>query len=274
MTNSHPPATVATAADRFALLGNPPLMPGEDAAAYHELRERLCAALKPADVVDDIFVNDITFWQWEVMRWRRAKGQLLGSFQRALGSYLAERLRFEQYVDVLKEKLVEAFLDCQPNLTRDECTEMVQQLDPRQPSYDENFQREMAKWFIGTRHHYATIEGNAKAEKAAELACQCSNEGAESLPTFVAMVGATAEEFMVSRLEGFYSSPDSMLERVDQRLAMVENRRDRALRELARHKLVWGEIMRQTLKEIEAEPQLVSLPQQSAPSLAPSDMVA
>jgi hypothetical protein len=46
------------------------------------------------------------------------------------------------------------------------------------------------------------------------------------------------------------------------------------LRELERHKLVWGEIMRQALKEIEQPPELVRLPQGSTPSLAPSDMVS
>lgn len=274
MMSSHPPATGAAAVDRFALFGNPPLLPGEDAAAYQELRERLCAALKPADVIDDIFVNDIMFWQWEVMRWRSFKAQLLGNLERALGGYLAERLRHEHYVDILKDKLVDAFLDCRLGISRDECIDMVQGIDPRQPAYDQNVESWMPEWFLNAGRHYHSIVDDAKAEKAAELAHQCRTEGPQSLPKLLAMVGTAVEEFTASGLEGLYNSPDSMLERVDQRLATIETRRDRVLRELERHKLAWGEFMRQTLKDIEPPPEVLDLPQGSAPSIAPPAAVA
>ena len=39
---------------RLALFGLPPLLEGEDAAAYDQLVDRICAVVKPVDVIDEI----------------------------------------------------------------------------------------------------------------------------------------------------------------------------------------------------------------------------
>ena len=64
---------------RLALFGPPLLLEGEDAAIYDELLARMCAAVKPVDIIDEMFVADLVFLQWEVMRWRRLKFSLLTS---------------------------------------------------------------------------------------------------------------------------------------------------------------------------------------------------
>jgi hypothetical protein len=44
---------------RWALFGPPQLLEGEDAAAYDQLLARICAAVKPVDVIDEIFIVDV-----------------------------------------------------------------------------------------------------------------------------------------------------------------------------------------------------------------------
>ena len=62
---------------RFAIFGPPPLLEGEDAALYDDLLGRMCAAVKPVDIIDEMFVADVVFLEWEIMRWRRLKFSLL-----------------------------------------------------------------------------------------------------------------------------------------------------------------------------------------------------
>jgi hypothetical protein len=45
----------------------------QDGAAYDEL----CAAIKPADIIDEMFIDDIVSLEWEILRWRRLKRILM-----------------------------------------------------------------------------------------------------------------------------------------------------------------------------------------------------
>jgi hypothetical protein len=47
------------------------LLEGEDAAAYDQLFARICSAVKPVDIIEEIFVADLVSLEWEVLRWRR-----------------------------------------------------------------------------------------------------------------------------------------------------------------------------------------------------------
>ena len=60
-------------AQRLSLFGPPLLLEGEDPAAYDEFVGRVCAAIRPADVIDEMFIADIVALEWEVLRWRRWK---------------------------------------------------------------------------------------------------------------------------------------------------------------------------------------------------------
>jgi hypothetical protein len=60
-------------AARLDLFGPPPLIEGEDAAAYDELLLRISAAVKPADILEDIWVREIVDLVWSAFRLRRFK---------------------------------------------------------------------------------------------------------------------------------------------------------------------------------------------------------
>ena len=61
----------------LSLFGPPPLIAGEDGAAYDELLARFCAAVKPVDIIDEMFIADIVPLEWEVLRLRRLKSSLI-----------------------------------------------------------------------------------------------------------------------------------------------------------------------------------------------------
>jgi hypothetical protein len=79
---------------RLALFGPPILLEGEDAAAYDQLFARICSAVKPVDIIEEIFVTDLMSLEWEVLRWRRLKSSLIQARGRkVLQNFLEEQLK-------------------------------------------------------------------------------------------------------------------------------------------------------------------------------------
>jgi len=62
---------------RMALFGPPPLLEGEDSAAYDELLARISGTIKPGDVLEEMWVRDVVDLSWENFRLRRLKTNLL-----------------------------------------------------------------------------------------------------------------------------------------------------------------------------------------------------
>ncbi len=58
---------------RTASLGPPPLIEGEDGAAYNQLHGSITAAVKPKDFIEEILARDIADLSWDVLRLRRAR---------------------------------------------------------------------------------------------------------------------------------------------------------------------------------------------------------
>jgi hypothetical protein len=114
-TKSNPSALAKV--QRLTLFGSPQLLEGEDPAAYDELLGRMCAAVKPVDVIDEMFIADVVSLEWEVLRWRRLKASLIQTRGlRALKEFLNNHLdyydhyqkRFEQdLVEILRDNLEE-----------------------------------------------------------------------------------------------------------------------------------------------------------------------
>src|SRR5262249_8121818 len=86
-------AAVPGEVQRLAVFGPPLLLEGEDAAAYEQLLARFCAAVKPVDVIDEMLTADIVALEWEVLRWRRLKRNLMQEVAlKALERFLIDRL--------------------------------------------------------------------------------------------------------------------------------------------------------------------------------------
>jgi hypothetical protein len=79
-TNVKRPAKSANLPDRsrpLVLFGPPPLLEGEDAAAYDELLTQVSTDVKPTGTLEDIWVRDIVDLTWEMLRLRRLKVSLM-----------------------------------------------------------------------------------------------------------------------------------------------------------------------------------------------------
>jgi hypothetical protein len=61
----------------LAFAGPVGLIAGENAGSYDELLARVTAALKPADIMEEIWVRDMVDLVWETLRLRRLKASLL-----------------------------------------------------------------------------------------------------------------------------------------------------------------------------------------------------
>src|SRR6266851_4982798 len=62
-----------------ALAAAPPLIAAEQQSAYDELLARVTETLKPADVLEHVFIRDIVDLVWEVLRLRRLKANLMAT---------------------------------------------------------------------------------------------------------------------------------------------------------------------------------------------------
>src|SRR5216684_15554 len=66
-----------------ALAAAPPLIAAEQQSAYDELLARVTETLKPADVLEHVFIRDIVDLVWEVLRLRRLKANLMATAAQA-----------------------------------------------------------------------------------------------------------------------------------------------------------------------------------------------
>lgn len=62
---------------RLDLFGPPPLLEGEDEAAYDETIARMSSAVRPADFLEEIWVRDLVDLTWNIMRLRRIQSAFL-----------------------------------------------------------------------------------------------------------------------------------------------------------------------------------------------------
>jgi hypothetical protein len=71
----------------------PNVLRTESEAEYKQLLADISRDIEPQDAIERIFVGDVVFHTWEVMRYRRIKNSLLGnSFHLAVGTLMQEIL--------------------------------------------------------------------------------------------------------------------------------------------------------------------------------------
>jgi hypothetical protein len=89
------------------LFGPPALIEGEDSALYYELLARISEFVTPRDIIEEILIVDIVNLQWEVMRYRRFKSEIMKLRKSAAVEHLPD-LRYvaEQYFPEQSEEEV------------------------------------------------------------------------------------------------------------------------------------------------------------------------
>lgn len=68
-----------TNSNTLKLFGPPLLIYGEDPRAYNDLLNQVSRAVKPKDFFEKCWVQDFVYLTWDILRWRRAKADLLNS---------------------------------------------------------------------------------------------------------------------------------------------------------------------------------------------------
>jgi hypothetical protein len=148
------------------LFGPPPLIEGEDAAAYDQLLERVCAAVKPVDIIDEIFMADVVPSEWEVLRLRRLKWSLIRApALEALENFLGENLDYDLYSEHFADDLAEILQD---NLPEDQLNS-AQTLAHECARNEADAVNKVKKILFGRLLNMDQVLDRAKRRKAKEL---------------------------------------------------------------------------------------------------------
>jgi hypothetical protein len=75
----HPVAVISAQPIALVFTAPAPIVPGEDASVYHDLRARIFADAKPRGFLEELWVHDVVEVVWDVVRLRRYKAHLLAS---------------------------------------------------------------------------------------------------------------------------------------------------------------------------------------------------
>jgi hypothetical protein len=232
---------------RLALFGPPPLIEGEDAAAYDQLLARICAAVKPVDIIDEIFIADVVPSEWEVLRLRRLKWSLIRApALEALENFLGENLDYDLYSEDFADDLAEILQD---NLPEDQLNS-AQTLAHECAQNEADAVAKVKKILFGRLLNMDQVLDDAKRRKAKELV----QEYVRREPDAVTLVHELLTDAGVS-MDGLMADALAEklddIERIDRLISIVESRRNASLHEIERRRAVLGETLRRSVQEIE-----------------------
>jgi hypothetical protein len=241
--------TVPGRAQRLALFGPRLLIAGEDAAAYDQLLARICSAVKPVDIIEEIFIADLASLEWEALRWRRLKSSLIQARGcKALQRFLIEQLEsnyalhekhFEDYLaEILKNNLPEDQADSAEMLAA-ECA----------PN-DSDANNKLNNLLRGIGLDTDTVLDEARADKAKELVqdyLRREPNAVSLVDELLSNAGMSIDTLTVDALGDDFD----YIERIDRLTTVAESRRNASLHEIDRHRATLGEALRRSVQEIE-----------------------
>jgi hypothetical protein len=239
------PVSTAAPAARLATFGPPLLIEGEDAVAYDQLLARICTAVNPVDIIDEMFISDVISLEWEVLRWRRLKLSLMGACGlKALEQFLCnEELEYDLYSEHFTDHLAEVL---QEHLPEDQADVLAHECARNEPDAVDK----VNKVLTDINRRMDNLLDHAKARKAKELV----QEYARREPGAVKLVnelltrgGVTMDALMADAL----TKKLDVIERIDRLTIIAENRRNASLREIERRRTVLGETLRRSVEEFE-----------------------
>ena len=239
--------SVAERAQRLALFGPPPLIEGEDAAAYDQLLARIFAAVKPVDVIDEMFTADVVSLEWEVLRLRRLKWSLIRARGlKALEDFMGENLDYDLYSENFADDLAEIL---QENLPEDRAKD-AHTLARDCAQNEADAIAKVTKILAGIGLDMDEVLNDAKGRKAKELVQEYVRREPDAVTLvreLLAAAGVSMDRFMANALVQKLDD----IERIDRLITTAESRRDASLHEIERRRAVLGETLRRSVQEIE-----------------------
>jgi hypothetical protein len=250
-----------TAVSWHSLFGPPPLLEGEDAAAYDEFYGRVCAAVKPVDVIDEMFIVDIVSLELEVLRWRRAKSSLMRERGlEALQDFLREELDYKHYRERFADDLTEIL---QGNLPDDQAQTLARACAWNESDADDKVNEILDR--IGPSMN--CLLHRAKAHKGQELTQKYGRREPATVKFIDKLLAAAGTSFGSLMVKALPEELD-YIERIDRLITLAANRRDASLREIDRRRAVLGQTVRKSLQELEDNQFQVI---EAAPALQPKE---
>jgi hypothetical protein len=254
---------------RLTLFGDPPLLEGEDAAAYAELLARIREAVKPIDVLEEMFIVDVASLEWEVLRWRRVKLSLIRARAlEGLRNFLTGHLDYDHYSEQFVEDLT---LVLRNNLPEDEA-DNAQKLAYSCARNDANAVDEVNKVLAGWGGDFLSVGGfgptlnEVKAGALAKKATEIVRHYVLRKPSAVTLIDellANARRSMDALVARELENLEHLeyIERVDRLTANAESRRNACLREIERRRVALGETLRRSVQQVEdAEFKVIETP--------------
>jgi len=236
-------------AQRLALFGPPPLIEGEDAAAYDQLLARIFAAVKPVDVIDEMFTSDIVSLEWEVLRWRRLKSSLIQARGRkVLQNFLEEQLKSNSalHEEHFKDYLAKILKDNLPEDQADSAEMLAAKCSPNDSDADD----ELCEILDSIGLDADTVLYEARANKAKELV-QAYVRRESNAVTLVDQLLSDAGVSMDGLMADALADKLDAIERIDRLATIAESRRNASLHEIERRRAFLGETLRRSVQEIE-----------------------
>jgi hypothetical protein len=224
------------------VFGPPLLLGGEDAAAYDQLLARICAAVKPVDIIDEMFIADVASLEWEVLRWRRLKWTLMQETGlKALERFLVEQLEsnYALHKEYFKSYLAEILQNNLPTEQADSTEMLAAECAPNNEEADDKLDKVLGS--IGLNMN--TVLDDARADKAKELVqkyVRGEGDAVTLIHELLTDAGVSMDTFMAD-----------VIERIGRLTTVAESRRNASLREIDRRRAVLGETLRRSVQEIE-----------------------
>jgi hypothetical protein len=232
--------------ERWALFGPPQLLEGEDAAAYDQLLARICAAVKPVDVIDEIFIVDVASLEWEVLRWRRLKFSLLRGLRlQALKNFLRE------HVDYFASELAEILRDILPKHQADAAEDLANKFCSEEPKAVDRVGKLLGE--VGTDLDQVVTDGRRRKAEILVRKYERGEAGAvKRVNKLLAGQGESLDRLLVGNLVNDVDDNNlNDIERIDRLTTIAESRRNASLREIDRRRAVLGAALRRNVQEIE-----------------------
>jgi hypothetical protein len=226
------------------VFGQPQLLGGEDRAAYEQLVVLFRAAVKPANIIDEMYIADVVSLEWEVLRWRRLKASLIRAHGLgALEEFLKEALACtEHFVEDLTKILAD-------NLPEDEAKDA--QTLARACAHDEpDADAKVNEVLASINLNMDDLLDDARGRTARELMQRYERrepEGVALVDELLSDAGMSMDGLMADALVAKLD----YVERIDHLTAIAERRRNASLQEIDRRRIILGETLRRSVQEIE-----------------------
>jgi hypothetical protein len=252
-------AVASAPAPPWRLFGQPNILEGEDAAAYEKLLARIRSAVKPVNVIEEMFVVDVIWLEWEVLRWRRLKGSLIRARGiKALEEFLNEQLdeNYELYSEQFVDRLAEIL---QHNLPEDQAKD-ARRLAHKYAEDEQEAVDKVDEILAGNRLDIDGILRDARRSKTKELVHGSAQHEPAAVTLVDELLGSAGTSIEALTADAIHKEFE-YIERIDRLTTIAENRRNDALNEIERRRELFGETLRRSVQEIEdAEFEVIEAP--------------